>query len=344
MRVGGALLGALRAPVRQWRLSVLLWLARLLPIVVVFGLPVFDRIAARTAYHPDAGLLLDSRGDAGGFVFAWTDDFFRIEKGLSDNLFWLMVFAWLAVSVLAGGIASTLLRGRREGVLSASGRYAGRFLRLALLVAILFYALDVACNTLLARAHERVGRAHHTQDYALGKEWMRGLLFLAVLHLVGLIHAYARLDIVANERRSALLSLLRGLGTLVSRLPRLLILETGILLLAGFGVVLAWVALRGAHLLHPDASWMAVGVFLGLAALTSYLRTGFEIGALGARCQVLYPIRPEPDIVSQVEAALGEAAREPPPEPEPEEEEAEYELPPPADEPNIGPDNDLRPE
>jgi hypothetical protein len=57
--VGAALAAGLWAPVRRWRLVLVLWLARLLPILLFFGLPVFGQLDARVSHHPDSGQLLE---------------------------------------------------------------------------------------------------------------------------------------------------------------------------------------------------------------------------------------------------------------------------------------------
>ena len=94
---------------------------------------------------------------------------------------------------------------------------------------------------------------------------------------------YARIDIVANARRSVLVAFLRGISTLLLRLPRLLLVETGMLLAIGAAAGLAWFLTRVAAPAGP----VPIAVFLFLAALTSYLRTGIEIGAMEARCRLL---------------------------------------------------------
>jgi hypothetical protein len=292
-------------------MALVLWLARLLPVVVLFGMPAYEKIAARTARHPDARVLLDPARDADGFTYAWTSDFFRDSlRDATDTVFWLIVFCWLLVTVLAGGIVTRLVHGGglKGGLfLAECGRYAGRFLRLAFLSAVVLYAMDAACNAIWSARHDEIATLQHTQDHELQSSWMRGILFLVGVYLVGLIHNYARIDMVAHERRSAVLCFLRGLGALVRHLPALLVVELGVLLMAGVAAVLGWVVLKGANPLHADASWLAVGVFLFLAAAVSYLRSGVEVGALASRCTVLAPPAAPESIASQIEAVLGDA-------------------------------------
>ncbi|MHC4930874.1 MAG: hypothetical protein ACYTGV_01610 [Planctomycetota bacterium] len=324
-----AVMTGLRAPWRRWRLVLVLWLARLLPIGLAFGLPLFLEIKARSAHHPDARLLLDPARDATGFAWSWSADFFRQGfVGASDTLFWIALFAWLLVTSLTGGILVRLVRGAGSGpFLAECGRYGGRFLRLALIAAFVFYCADVACNALLAEFHTEAGRLHQTQDFELEKSWIRGTLFLAIAYLLGIVHSYARIDIVVNERRSALLSYLRGVGILVTRLPALFLVESAMLLYAGLAALVAWFFLKIANPLHPGATSIAISSFLLLALIGSYFRSGVEIGAMDARCRLLAPdpvitVAPLDPRVSPIETPIAQVGEEPedlslPPEPAP---------------------------
>jgi len=291
--VGAALAAGLRAPLRRWRLVLVLWLARLLPILLFFGLPVFGQLQARVAHHPDANQLLDPAADTSGFTFTWLSDTVRSDvAGAADKVFWLILISWLLVTLLAGGILARLIHGRDGGFLENCGRYAGRFLRLALVAVVCFYALDFVVNALLAEAHSKAAYLFHTQDYARGKAIVRGALFLTVLQVLGAIHSYARIEIVAHERRSALLSFVRGLATLILHLPKLLVIEVAMLLATGAAVLVAWL-LRTANPLTADASWLPVAGAVLFTAVASYLRSGIELGTLEARCRLLAPSQDE---------------------------------------------------
>lgn len=285
--VGRALAAGLGAPLRRWRLVLLLWLARLVPIFLVVGVPAFDAVRARSEYHPDAGRLLAAAGSGDGFAYQWTSDLFRIDSPAApDTLFWLIVVTWLLVGFLAGGITARLVFGQAGLFLAECGRYAGRFLRLLLVAAVCVYACDLLINAVLATAHDEHARTQYTQDFAVRKAVTRGVLFVALVYVVGLVHSYARIEIVANERRSAVLAFVRGLGTLVMRLPKLILLEAAMLLAAGAAALVAYGLVR-ATALEANATWTAVGAFVFAALLGSYLRSGIELGALEARCRLL---------------------------------------------------------
>jgi len=310
--IGTALAAGLRAPVRRPRLVLLLWLARLVPVVLFFSLPVYAAAKAELGHQPQARVMLDASADTSGFAWAWQRDFFATRFDAPERLFWLILGGWFVVTLLAGGIVAELVRGREEPLLAACGRYAGRFLRLALVAAALVYVADAGINALLAARQAETARLHHTQDYGVESAVARGVLFLALFFLIGAVHSYARIDLVANDRRSALLAFGRGLGLLLLRLPKLLVVELGMALAAGLAAVLAFVLLRATRL-GTDATWLSFGLFLVGAALGSYLRTGIELGTVEARCRVLLARRPLSPIETVLRAEAGTDADAGPP-------------------------------
>ena len=318
--VGRALAAGLRAPFSRCRLVLLLWGARILPILLVIGLPAAQKIQEVSAHDPDARHLLSGDGDTDGYVFAWTGDFLRDHfADMPDRVFWLIAVSWFLVTFRAGGIVSRLVGNVPEGVpfFVQCGHFLGRFLRLGLIVLGLFYIADVGINTFLERAHADAVRLEHTQDYRIETGIYRGLLFMALLYLLGLVHSYARIDLVAKDRRSAFVAFFCGLGTLLARLPKLFVLEAGLLLAAGVAALLAWLGLRHSGLVSPDSGWVSIGIFMGVAAVTSYLRTGIELGGVEARCRLLIPAAleppPHPDaIATDLAQAFGDPPEDPP--------------------------------
>lgn len=292
-----ALAEGLRAPIARAGLALPLWLARLLPAALVVGLPLFEAARERSAHHPDAGLLLDPSRDATGFAYAWLGDFGRgaLERA-PDTLFWLVLAGWALVTFLAGGVVARLLaaEGERPPLLAECGRFAGRFFRLALLVLALAYVADAWLNAFLAKAHAEEVRAEHLEDLKIQRSLARSMLFVAILYLLGLVHAYARIDLVRSDRRSAFAALLRGFGTLFFRLPSLVVVETGMLLANGAALLLAWIVTQKALAPRAGAGWATLGLWLALCALFDYLRTGIEVGAMAARCRLLRPPPPSP--------------------------------------------------
>lgn len=299
--LAGALAAGLWAPVRRPKLVLGLWLVRLVPIVLFFALPLFGAAREEIGKNPDARALLDAPADGSGFAWAWTNDFLAARFDAPERVFWLILVSWLLVAVLSGGLVSAFVQRPEGPLLPACGRYAGRFLRLAAVAAVLFYLADAAVNGVLAEAQEEAARAEFTQEFGVKRAFWRGILFPALAVLIGAVHSYARIDVVANERSSALLSFGRGFGILLTRLPKLLLLELAMLLAAG---VVALVA----HVLVPVArpgtagGWVSFGAFLLVAGLLSYLRTGIELGALEARCRLLVPPAPP---LSRLETVLG---------------------------------------
>lgn len=299
-----ALVVGLFAPVRRAKLALVLWLGRLLPILVFFTLPLYGALREDIGRNPQARAVLDAPKDSTGFAWAWTNDFVATKFDPADRVFWLCLVAWLSVAVLAGGFVAAFVLKPAGPLLPACGRFAGRFVRLALVAAVLFYLADAAVNSVLAERHLEAGRAQFTQDYGTKRAFMRGILFPALAVLIGAVHSYARIDLVANERRSALLSFARGFGILLVKLPKLLAIELAMLLAAGFAAFLAWFLMR---VTRPDggAGWLSFGFFVTAAAVGSYLRTAIELGTLEARCRVLVPPAPP---LSPLETVLGTPA------------------------------------
>jgi len=310
--VGAALAAGVSAPVRRWRLVLVLWLLRLLPIFVFFTLPLHEAARGQLDHHPDARSLLDASGDESGFVWAWTSDFFRgAGAEAAEKLFWLACALWLLVTVVSGGIVARLTGTGRMSFLGACGQYAGRFLRLALICIVLALALDIALNALLAEAHTAAGRMEHEQAYAVQKTYVRGALYVALLFVLGAVQGYARIDIVVHERRSAALSLLRGAGTLLARFPKLFLVEMGMLLATGAGLLVALMLMRSVALLGPGATSATLLTFVLLAAVASWIRTGLEVGTVAARCRLLAPPRSGGAAVSPFETPVLPVPAEP---------------------------------
>jgi hypothetical protein len=297
-----ALVLGLLAPIRRPRLVFLLWLARLVPIVLFFSLPLYDAARKDIARQPQARALLDAPADESGFSWAWTNDFFATRFQAEHRLFWLFLAGWLIVCVLAGGLVAALLHGR-EPIAAACGRYGGRMIRLGLIAAALLYVADAGVNGVLEASHEDAARVHHTQDFEAKRAFMRAALFTGLAFLIGVVHSYARIDLIARGRRSAFVAFGRALGILLARLPKLLVLEGVMLLAAGAAAALAYFLLRIARP-GATAGWASLGVFLVGGLLTSYLRTGVEMGTLAARCRLL--VQPPLTPVSPFERLLPE--------------------------------------
>lgn len=294
--VGAALAEGLGTPVRRFPLVLAFWLARLFPILLGFTLPLHAALRAQTEAHPDARLLLGGSRDATGFVHAFTSDFFREGyPGAESQAVLLVVAGWFVVTFLAGGVTARLLGG--DGLygsfLGKCGRYAGRLFRLALLFALLLYAADAAVNVCLAETHRVARLAEHTEDLRIRNDWIRGALTVGIAALLGLVHAYARIDIVAHDRRSALLSLLRAFYLLLRHLPKLLVVEGGMFLAAQAALLVAFLVASPGRIAGPESTSGGVALAVLLVAASSYLRTGIEVGAMAARCRILRP--PEPD-------------------------------------------------
>jgi hypothetical protein len=179
---------------------------------------------------------------------------------------------WLLQVLLSGGVLAHL-RGPSgqwtfRGLLHGSGFYAGRFLRLALLV-LLVDGLVFALNVSFARWVDHRARESVTDSAA--QAWLLGrhaLLLLALL-LVHLVSSYARVIVVLEERRSALLALLSSMAFCVRHAFRtsahlLAVVAAGVFLLALWG--------------YLDGHWTATGY--KTQAVTLLLAEGLIFGRI----------------------------------------------------------------
>lgn len=287
--VGSALAAGIRAPVKRLPLAFALWVGRLLPILFLFTLPLYDAASGAAGAHPDSPRLLDPSKDASGFAHAFFTDLVREHLlGVEERVLWAVALGWIVTVFLSGGITARLLGG--DGLFGSffgkCGRYAARIFRLALFSLLLLYALDVGINVLWAESVIAQRFLQHTEAWRTKQEWLRGGIFVAGATLLGFIHAYARIDLVLHDRRSALLSWFRGLGLLLRHLHRLFVVEVAMLLVGGAGVAAAWATRFG---VNAQTGAGSLAFFLALTGLASLLRTGIEVGAMEARCRIFNP-------------------------------------------------------
>ena len=99
-----AVAAGLWAPVRRPKLALALWLARLVPIVLFFSLPLLGAAREEIGKNPQARGLLDAPADASGFAWAFTNDFLATRFDAAERVFWLILASWLLVAVLSGGL------------------------------------------------------------------------------------------------------------------------------------------------------------------------------------------------------------------------------------------------
>jgi len=305
-----ALMTCLCAPWRRFGYVLLIWSARLVPIVLVVGVGAFDAAHAAGAHDPRSRYLLDGAAISNGYTQAWTQDFHRDYFDAGHSFFWMAVTGWLVVTLLSGGLyARFALADSSRTFATECGRLFGRFFRLGLGALVLLYVADVGINVFLDHQHSHEGRTHHLQAFRLESSLLRGGLFLLAWHLIGMLHSYARIDLVVRDGRSAILPWFRALGALLVRLPKLLVLEFGLIAFQGVAILLAWFAIGNSGLLSPHSSWASIGIWLALAACVSYLRTGLEVGVVDARCSILAPGRDaEPESESAEPAPMEPAA------------------------------------
>ncbi|MFQ5843614.1 MAG: hypothetical protein ACE5JG_01365 [Planctomycetota bacterium] len=290
--IGAAVAACARAPWTHWRLSLLVWGALVVPVLLGFSLPLLGAAEQATAHHPDAPLLLQASKDRSGFAYAFGEDFVRNDfTAIGERLFWVLVGAWLLTAFLSGGVVSRLVRpGESRPLLLECGRLVWRFVRLGVLAAFLVYLADLAVNQLWAARLADAVREEHSESLRIAGQLGRGAAFLALWYLLRVLHAYARILLVARDGRSVVAAYLRGLGRLVTRCHRLVPLELALVALNALLLLVGLVVLRALLPAGPDVGWLAIALFLGAAAFFSYLRSAITVGFMVARCRYLAPL------------------------------------------------------
>lgn len=227
-----------------------------------------------------AGTLEPSQVGVGAFLdnleLWFAGRLFGLEPGLvGAGLTYALLWA-----LLLGGVLAYLQSGDRptvRGFFGFGGEFFGRFVRLALVLAPLYWAVYRLSKWLFGRLE------HATRDVTVERTVLTYYLMAAagvllLLAALRMISDYAKIAMVLEDRRSALLAALRGARFVAGRPFRTLAL---VALYGAAGMVL----LYAYHLLGPgtrQASWPAVAAaFLG-GQLMLIARLTLRLALLGA--------------------------------------------------------------
>lgn len=297
-----AFAAGLRAPLRHWRLVVLLWavnLAVALPLAAVLA----DEIKASlgkslvaeellegfdTGWHGEfrhgASRLARTFGGellgAGAFFENlerwWRGDLLSLPPALvAAGILYAVVWAFLL-----GGVLERLAGSATGGFFAACGRHWFRFLRLALVAAVLYYLVYRLVRAGFG-ALEAASRDLTSERTAL--LWVLAGAALTVLLLAAVRTAfdYAKIAVVAEGRRSALGAAWAGLR-LVARRPFATLGLYGAFALVG-ALLLALYAL-----LPPFAgagTWATVLLAALVGQLALAARLALRLALLGAETE-----------------------------------------------------------
>lgn len=298
--IRSALNGAQRV-LRVQRVVIWLWIANLLfalPLAVHVGEQVRRSIGAsrvgesllegfdlvwHTEYQAEAegvgGSLEPSQVGVGALLdnleLWFSGEIFELDPGLitAGGLYALL---W---ALLVGGAIGYLQSGERptlRGFFGFGGEFFFRFARLTVVSAVLYYLVYRFSKWLFGWLE------HRTRDVTVEKSVLLVYLLAAAVVIVLLIFIrmladYAKVAMVMEDRRSALLAALRGARFVLSR-P-----------LATFGLVLqlaaaGWLVLYLYSLLAPgvtQASWLAVIAAFLFSQLFLIVRLGLRLTLLG---------------------------------------------------------------
>lgn len=280
------------------KLLLWLWLANLLaalPAAVLIGDSIHDSIGA-------------SRVDEAlreGFDLIWWSEYREQAQGLERTFepshsgpgaFFANLDAWFSGSLfelppaavamgvgwallwvlLLGGVLEQYVRPSPavalERFLGAGGRYFLRFVRLLLVAAPLYYGVYRLAGVLFPWV-ERASREVTEEKVVLVRYLGAAALVVGLLVLVRMIFDFAKISIVSQERRSALLAALEGLGFVLRHPIRTFGLAAIFGLLGAAGLAVFSLVAPGAG--QTDWTALAGALLLGQLAL---------IGRLLLRC------------------------------------------------------------
>jgi hypothetical protein len=166
------------------------------------------------------------------------------EGGLDPVIGALGLLYLLLQTFLLGGILGAFRSEQgswtARGLLHGSSFYFGRFVRIAA-IALVCDSLLLHLNVHLARFVDRLATEAVSESAAMAWALGRHALLLIALLLVSLVSTYAKVVVVLEERRSALLAFLSGLAFCVSNARRVLS-HYFALLLAGAVLLALWAA------------------------------------------------------------------------------------------------------
>lgn len=313
MRVIRAFLDGSRRAGRAWRLVLLLWLVNLavaLPFAVGLAGELDDHLGPSLAHQEllagfDAGwhgeLQAAARGiattfgpeilGAGAFFDGlerwWKGDFFSLPPllvgaGIAYALLWAFLLGGVLVRLdSAGGSAGGAAGPGADapgaaGFFAACGRHAFRFVRLALLSAVLYYLLYRLVRAGFGWLEESM-RDVTSETTALAWTLFGLALTVFLLSLVRVVFDYAKIAVVAEGRRSALGAAARGLG-FVARRP---LGTLGLYWLFGVAGLLL-LALYAAVAPGPgQATWLTVVLAFLVGQLALATRLALRLALLG---------------------------------------------------------------
>jgi hypothetical protein len=206
------------------------WAAAFRPDIFGSGFAFRDLDALLRGQLP-AGLLLPGRG----------------EGGLDPVIGALGLLYLLLQTFLLGGILGAFRSAQgswtARGLLHGSSFYFGRFVRIAV-IALACDALLLHLNVPFARFIDARATEAVSESTAIALSLGRHALLLAALLLVSLVSTYAKVVVVLEERRSAVLAVLSALAFCAGNARRVLS-HYAAMLLAGLLLLGVWATLDG---------------------------------------------------------------------------------------------------
>jgi hypothetical protein len=188
----------------------------------------------------------------------------------------------LAQSFFSGGVLGVLRAPQGEwtlrGFLHGSGFYFGRMIRVST-IALALAGLVFASWAPLSRVAEVMARESVSEKGALGWSFGRfGALLLGLLY-VHVLSSFAKVILVTEERRSALLAFLTAFFFSLRELPRVVVQYLAVLVLA-IGLAGLWILFDQAF---EPTGWRTQAFFLLAAQAFMAARISLRLSLLGGQ-------------------------------------------------------------
>lgn len=276
---------------RNKKLWFLLWLMNAL-MAAVAAMPVFGVLNAELKNSLMSTSLVDrfNLDFAGEFAFKYWDS---IPSGLM--LIATLALVYVVLTLLStGGTLSVLSSPERQFTapvfFKGCGTYFWRFARL-LIVALIFYGIFVvALNGILSGLVDKLTRSWTQEKLVRLVSWTRLLLAVFVFMIVNMVLDYAKVRLVIDEGRSAVMAALRSFKFVFKNFKKALALFLFCMLL-GLLFIVIYNPLE--HLLPQNTRRWIIVVFL-LQQLFILARVYVRLTFFSSEVLLYEALRPSP--------------------------------------------------
>jgi len=236
-----------------------------------------------------------------GFSAAWLAEFQLLNatflKGFSTAITYAAIVFLVLNTVLSAGAFEVFYRGAGATAHAfgrGMGRYAARFLRLAVLASALYFAVFWFFNHLVADLLSSASEGAVREAWPFYLNWLRWLLFFLAVSVVNALVDYTKADLVADDHASVLAALGHAAGFVLRRFGRVMAIYWALALLASLAVLLYAAFAR----YFPQDSAFTIFLWFLVAQAFLWLRWLLRLGQFAAATAYYGRVIPETPTVS----------------------------------------------